>query len=40
MTSYVHQPIGRGHIDFGADLIGVGFGIGIRLTLSFLHNIL
>ena len=29
---------GEGHIDFGADPIGVGVGFGIGMTLSCLHT--
>ena len=34
MTFHANLPMGRGHIDFGADLIGVG------LTLPSLHSIM
>ena len=34
------NPWGRGHIDFGADPIDFGIGVGVSVTLSCLHNIL
>ena len=33
-------PKGRGHIDFGANPVGVGLSVGIGITLSCLHNML
>ena len=38
MNDYIPQPTGEWRIDFGADPVGIGVGVGV--TLSCLHNIL
>ena len=37
--SYVPHRRGGGHIDFGADPVGVGVSVSVSVTLSCLHNI-